>query len=712
MENNRTYPASHPNGQFCGEAFDFPFLCAEDYDKLPLAEMGPFVAVKDPYGEILRLNPYFNNIKVIGSFREYLMGHFYREYTGYLRRMIEDGRVSIGKTNAQIPKPEQVIVSNADIERIDLYRKSESEVYVDVIISVELTLYDHLGKRLISDSMSQWYRVRTFSDLSPGDLSFNSLEFIAVYDRNTLPPGRALDDYLVPYARMALLDSEGAEILARYFPEALEKPCRIDGEELARRMKLQVKYCRLTADCAIRGQMYFEDRTVEVYDKFNRVQQKHIPANTIVVDVSSCIDDDLNLKRELINDTLIHECIHADRHRLFYLGQRLYNEEIRCLSCSLPSIKAGAQIDAGYELSKSLDIDEAVIGDASLSMRSPIDWIEWQANRFTPRIRMPASTTEQKIKELYAKSRSRYPNMSPGKRTANVVSDLAAFFGVSKQSAKIRMIELGYSEAQGVLNFVNGAYVDNHSFTPGALSQNQSFTIGFKDALELFETNQTFRDRICAGSYQYIDGHYCLSESKYVYRRNGELRLTSYARAHMDECCLVFTIRGSRIEYSYKEGTLQKESAVAGTRAEYDNVQPSVHDLQAEAVRLSEILYSLPAAPNETLKRHMERRGITVDGLVAKSGVSLSTIQRFRNSPTFKTARNNVLAICIGLQLEPVLQKDLLRKCGIMFSNSPEDILCEMMMCTMYRQPLSLFNQRLQEYGFPPLSKCFDELDE
>ena len=100
------------------------------------------------------------------------------------------------------------------------------------------------------------------------------------------------------------------------------------------------------------------------------------------------------------------------------------------------------------------------------------------------------------------------------------------------------------------------------------------------------------------------------------------------------------------------------------------------------------------------------------DFYILKSGVSLSTIQRFRNSPTFKTARNNVLAICIGLQLEPVLQKDLLRKCGIMFSNSPEDILCEMMMCTMYRQPLSLFNQRLQEYGFPPLSKCFDELDE
>lgn len=710
MENKRKYcaplPESHP------DAWDFPFLCADDYDRLPLSEMGPFVSVNAPNGKSLRPNPYFNNIEVIGSYKEYLMSHFYLEYTSYLRRMIEQGSVAVGKSSFQIPQPERICVNTAEVERIDLFRKSANEVYADIIISVELTLYDHLGNQAISDVLSQWYRLRTFSDLSPDNSSFNSLEFIAVYDRSTYPPGRALDDYLVPYTAASLLDSEGTGILALYYPEALESPCRIDGEELAKRMNLHVKYCRLSKDCSIRGQMYFEDRTIEVLDRLGRVCHKKIPANTIIVDISSCIDDDMNLKKEQVNDTLIHECVHAERHRLFYLGQRLYNDEIRCLSCSLPGMQAGEQIDAGYALSRSLDIDEAVIGDTALSMKTPIDWIEWQANRVTPRIRMPASTANLKIEELSAKYLSRYPHMAAEKRISCVISDLAAFFRVSKQSAKFRMIELGYSEAQGVLNFVNGSYVEDHGFAPGALDKKQSFTIGFAEALELFERNQSFRDRIGSGRYQYIDGHYCLAHSKYVYRRNGHLHLTSYAKSHMDECCLVFTIKGNRIEYTYKEGTLQKESAVAGTRAEYDDVQPTVHNLQSEAVRLSEILYSLPAAPNETLKRHMERCGITVDGLVAKSGVSLSTIQRFRNSPTFKTARNNVLAICIGLQLEPVLQKDLLRKCGIMFSNSPEDILCEMMMCTMYRQPLSLFNQRLQEYGFPPLSKCFDELDE
>lgn len=132
----------------------------------------------------------------------------------------------------------------------------------------------------------------------------------------------------------------------------------------------------------------------------------------------------------------------------------------------------------------------------------------------------------------------------------------------------------------------------------------------------------------------------------------------------------------------------------------------------AEANRLSEILYSLPASPSETLKKHMERRGIGVEELVAKSGVSESTIKRLRSSPSYRTVRNNVLAICIGLQLEPPLQKDWLRKCGIVFSDSPEDLLYEMMLFSMYRQPLSSFNERLKKFGYQPLSKCTDELDE
>ena len=129
------------------------------------------------------------------------------------------------------------------------------------------------------------------------------------------------------------------------------------------------------------------------------------------------------------------------------------------------------EIDAGYSMSQSNNIDDAVVGDAVLSSKSPIHWIEWQADRAAPRISMPKLTTEKKITELYANQRKLNPKLSSAEMTANVIGELADFFGVSKQSARLRMTELGYEEAQGVLNYANGRYVENHSFAPGTLGK-------------------------------------------------------------------------------------------------------------------------------------------------------------------------------------------------------------------------------------------------
>ena len=693
---------------------NFPMLCGEDLDRLPLLELGAFIALADPtdpYSNIICRNPLLDGIERLGSFREFLMGHFYFDYRNYLKELLEDGKLAVGKSGARISKPEYIGVNDSEIIRIDLYRKSGFEVYADIILKADITFYDHFENHLITDKVTQWFRLRTISDLSPNCLSFNELVFAAVYEREELPPGRALDEYLIPYTPYSFLDGDGMELLSQYYPEALESPCRINGEELAKRMGLTVIYCRLAGNGSIRGQIYFEEREVRLCDRSGNIIDELIPADTIIIDVSSCKGRDGAVRRELLNDTVIHECFHAYQHRLFYLGQRLYNDEIRCLSCSAAGMNAVREIDAGYSMSQSNNIEDAVVGDAVLSSKSPIHWIEWQADRAAPRISMPKLTTEKKIKELYAKQRKLHPKLSSAEMTANVIGELADFFGVSRQSARLRMTELGYEEAQGVLNYANGRYVENHSYAPGTLGKDQTFTIDFRQAIELYSRDELFRERISSGCYQYADGHYSLADKKYLYTRNGELRLTAYAKSHMYECCLIFTIRKGRNGYTYGEGTLQKEQLADGSRVEYDQFQPAEFDFKSEAKRLSDILYSLPASPNETLKKHMELRKITVEGLVAKSGVSESTIHRMRSSPSYRTSRNNVLAICIGLKLEPPLQKDWLRKCGVQFTDSPEDMMYELMLCSLYRQPLSEFNKKLAEYGYPPLSRCVDELD-
>ena len=41
----------------------------------------------------------------------------------------------------------------------------------------------------------------------------------------------------------------------------------------------------------------------------------------------------------------------------------------------------------------------------------------------------------------------------------NVIDELAELFDVSRQAAKVRLIDLGYSKAEGAYPFVDGQYI-------------------------------------------------------------------------------------------------------------------------------------------------------------------------------------------------------------------------------------------------------------
>lgn len=689
------------------DSYDFedyrPLMLAEDIDRYFQDQTLPWIAVPDPYNpgmERYYPNPYALPLDRIGSFKEYLMANYQSDYLHFIRDVIQEGALPIGKKSYLVPEPEDIFVRYSQIERINLYRRSSDSVYVDVIISTEISVCQMISDIPRSDTLKQWYRLRLIADLGNGyDCGFH-LDFAVIYDRNEPQPGMPLDEYLIPYNTPATLEADSAELLRTYYAEALAMPCQVVGEILASRMGLEVRYYRLTQDSSIRGQMYFSEREIAVYNQDGQIITVTIPANTIVVDLNSCFDAEGHLNREQVNSTIIHECYHAFRHRLFFLGQLLYNEELRCLSCSVAGIESGTEVDRWFQ-------DPLV--KYGVKEKSPIDWIEWQANRASPRIQMPAQTARIKIDTLRSQYENRFPKMNDLKRLGYVIRDLAIFYGVSKQTAKLRMLELGYDEVQGVMNFANGAYVEAHTFTNGALARNQTVTIDVAAALDLYCKDEAFRKTIQSGSYQYVDGHFCRSDRKYIYRYQNKLRLTNYAKTHMDECCLIFTVRGTSGNYFYQEGTLQKEDGKTGHAFFYS---PPLNgtDYLKESKRLSSILYDLPGSPSGTLKAHMKRKHFTIDGLVAKTGVSIATIKRLRTEPDYRPSKEIAMAICIGLQLEPMLRRDWMDKLGIKLSASPADIMLELMMDSMYMQPLSVVNQHLATCGFPPLSNGVEEL--
>ena len=52
-----------------------------------------------------------------------------------------------------------------------------------------------------------------------------------------------------------------------------------------------------------------------------------------------------------------------------------------------------------------------------------------------------------------------------GYRIEEMISELADFYGLSKQAVKMRIREMGYSKVDGALTYVNGQYVTPVSYT-------------------------------------------------------------------------------------------------------------------------------------------------------------------------------------------------------------------------------------------------------
>lgn len=137
-----------------------------------------------------------------------------------------------------------------------------------------------------------------------------------------------------------------------------------------------------------------------------------------------------------------------------------------------------------------------------------------------------------------------------------MISELADFYGLSKQAVKMRIREMSYAKIDGAFTYVNGQYVNGQYVTPfsfdaSALSDNQSFTISSADLFKAYCLNKDFRKAIDTGRFVYIEGHVCLDNEKYIARSDGQIKLTQYALCHIDECCFVFD-KGYSYESKYQ----------------------------------------------------------------------------------------------------------------------------------------------------------------
>lgn len=493
-----------------------------------------------------------------------------------------------------------------------------------------------------------------------------------------------LSGELVPIISRDQFDEEAEKFLTRYCPEALENPIRVPIEKIASDMKLQViEDVPLSDDLTYFGTIIFDNGNV--FDKHRKITIRNAKRGTIYLDPRVSYERSVGTKRT----TLAHECFHWYRHQPYHVLMRMIgaNDNLgRAIQCQIAT--------------NTMDSDKW----------KAVDWMEWQAKGIAPRILMPAKMTRVKTDQLLVE----YGGADNENITVyeNVIDALAELFDVSRQAAKVRLIDLGYSKAEGAYPFVDGQYVHGYSFEVGTLDKNQTFTIPYADLFKAYCFDREFKKLVDSGQFIFADRHLVLKDEKYVsYDQAGNVTLSEYALTHMDECCVVFS-KGYSYQSKYQGAKyytqFMRNAAPVENQVEY-SFELNTHnrillDQIKNAKHRAEALRRYPGSFAETLVALQKERKLSNKHLADLSLVGEKTIQRLRNNEEYPTSVQTVLGLCVGLKLPLPEAEMFLSKTDFKLNSMKGEgyvYQCVLGACT--ENSIYEINEMLEENGITPL---------
>lgn len=533
--------------------------------------------------------------------------------------------------------------------------KEQDDGFLEIRVSVDADIAvkgkTRYGYEEIADNGS--YNIFFSAKLENG-LQQVSITNVEEYNPAKFEKDRSLSQDLVPYLYEDAVEKNAEDFLKRHYPKALLQPMALPVFEVVQSMGMSVYYAPLGD--TVFGKTYFGTEKVTVYTDYTLKATVEIMAQPGTM----LINPNVYFMRNVgtANNTIIHECVHWDRHRKAFELQRLLTGDCNHISCEIVEAYEGIPDDA-----------------------PAIKWMEWQANQLAPRILMPAKMTEK----VYSNALRDIHTSKPFTRFAEVMEEAvgytAQFFGVSALAAKLRLMDLGYDVVQGTYVYSDGRYLPPFYFAKGTLEKDQTYVIDEQNALIQIFMNEELRTLYFEGRLIYANCMVCINSPKYITRSETGLPiLTEYALEHVHECCYVFK-RKINASDTYSDSFYRRCFLCRNVNSEnyieakYD---PEHKDNQSKSQRKNEIdkitesvedivrrlATEIPSGFSGTLSYHMNRKNITNEELSARTNISTVSISEYRNTLSPKISLERAVALCNGLKLEKHYSHDLMKKAG------------------------------------------------
>ena len=178
----------------------------------------------------------------------------------------------------------------------------------------------------------------------------------------------------------------------------------------------------------------------------------------------------------------------------------------------------------------------------------------------------------------------------------------------------------------------------------------------------LYRNNPSMRKLFSAGEFAFIDGLVCVNDTEFIQSCNGYYRMTASANADVSTCCLRFhtDYAHGHTVYHFDRDAYKKYAFV------FD--RHSAVTLSERDEERRRVLSDLPESFPDTLKHLMRNRPagrVDVLNLAIRSGLPEATINRYYTDPQAFYDLEEVLLICLALNLPPWLSSVLLEKANL-----------------------------------------------
>lgn len=552
-------------------------------------------------------------------------------------------------------------VDNLSVKSLRCTDMPDPFVKIAVNLTADIVTMGLGKKEYEADRKTRWFTVTIVACLRDGMEIKEDQTRVEEYAPGTWDKTTALDEFGVPYVYTADLEDIADDFFEFFCQDAIYHMYEFPVEHVLQQLSIRAYSADLPEKTM--GRMYFKKDKATVYRSYPYFGEKKYVDEDIEPGTMLISNDNYFMRKTgSFRITAAHEIIHWYYHQKFFKIISLLDDSLSVMNC---------------------DVEPQKYDEGMTSLQKARWFVEWQANSLGMRIAMPQALFVRAVGEALDAAKQ-IPRK--GCYWAEVVEDtihrVARMFDVSDFAAKQRAIQLGWDVAAGTHIYVDGRKHDPFFFKEGTLEQKQSFVIDRAGLEKVCQENSHIKELLDSEKFIYLGYVVCAFDEKYVREAtddeklwNGsDYELTDYAREHVDECCLIFdweSISGGKDDGGFYGQCYLSKDITVDNRIEHaydpffennqtvEQMAKAAADYKAMYAEEERILSETPNNFSEALIYHMDRKHVTVDDLAASSGLSTTTIKKYRAGKVTPNI-DNIMAVFIGMNLGTTYCEDLL----------------------------------------------------